>query len=347
MKNSSIADRLAEKSFETPAVQKAWRSHCDVFGPILEPAFANDAQSRVHLINALNAISRKEINKAIPLLQKIGKNCRSDADRAAILYFTGLACEFAGHAEEAMEFYLEANEYGHAFYMPYLKVAKDAYVHGAYDPAEENFRKAMDCLDTNTDANRMILASTQANFASCLIMMHRFDEAQAALDIAEKLMPDQANHLAVEVTLHAAKGEEAAVYRCLQALEQSHPQLYASVKPVAEKTLEGKNPQFASVELEKVAVNSFWRWFSLNESRLSGMLKREEYAPAVDEIISVLKPMFAFSEHEMQMSLGKSDHGHVLVFIDFYSTALHDGYVQLINACPDDVPDTWGFDVVH
>ena len=67
----------------------------------------------------------------------------------------------------------------------------------------------------------------------------------------------------------------------------------------------------------------------------------------VDEMISILKPMFAFTEHELQLSIGKSETGHVLVFIDFYSTALHDGYTQLVNACPDEIPEHWGFDIVH
>lgn len=49
MKKQTLADKLAQKSFNSPKFQESWAVHMQAFGPILEPAFAEDYQARVHL----------------------------------------------------------------------------------------------------------------------------------------------------------------------------------------------------------------------------------------------------------------------------------------------------------
>ena len=57
MKKETFAEKLARKSFNSAGVQRSWQMHMKAFGPILEPAFAEDFQTRIHLVNALNHIS--------------------------------------------------------------------------------------------------------------------------------------------------------------------------------------------------------------------------------------------------------------------------------------------------
>ena len=71
MKKLSLADKLAKKSFESESFQKSWAVHMQAFGPILEPAFAENPQVRIILINALNHISRREVKRGMELLKEI------------------------------------------------------------------------------------------------------------------------------------------------------------------------------------------------------------------------------------------------------------------------------------
>ena len=68
LSSDALADKLAKKSFMSEAVQKSWKVHMDMFGPILEPAFKEDYQSKVHLGAALNLISRKDVKKGFERL---------------------------------------------------------------------------------------------------------------------------------------------------------------------------------------------------------------------------------------------------------------------------------------
>ena len=81
MKKETFAEKLARKSFESAGVQRSWKVHVQAFGPILEPAFAEDFQTRIHLINALNHISNRDLKTGLKKLQLIEKACETDADR--------------------------------------------------------------------------------------------------------------------------------------------------------------------------------------------------------------------------------------------------------------------------
>ena len=59
--------------FETAefALRQSWEVHRQAFGPILEPAFAENQQVRILVINALNHISRRDIKRGMELLKEI------------------------------------------------------------------------------------------------------------------------------------------------------------------------------------------------------------------------------------------------------------------------------------
>ena len=53
------------------ALRQSWEVHRQAFGPILEPAFEENQQVRILLINALNNISRREIQRGMEILKEI------------------------------------------------------------------------------------------------------------------------------------------------------------------------------------------------------------------------------------------------------------------------------------
>lgn len=38
----NFAEKLAKKSFYSAEIQKSWTAHMQIFGPVLEPAFAEN-----------------------------------------------------------------------------------------------------------------------------------------------------------------------------------------------------------------------------------------------------------------------------------------------------------------
>ena len=53
------------------ALRQSWEVHRQAFGPILEPAFQENPQVRILLINALNHISRREVKRGMELLKEM------------------------------------------------------------------------------------------------------------------------------------------------------------------------------------------------------------------------------------------------------------------------------------
>ena len=78
------------------ALRQSWEAHRQAFGPILEPAFVENQQVRILLINALNHISRRDVKRGMELLKEIHPHCIYDEDKAAWAFFVGLCFEMGG-----------------------------------------------------------------------------------------------------------------------------------------------------------------------------------------------------------------------------------------------------------
>lgn len=349
MKKRSVADKLAEKSFSSPEIKKSWAVHMQAFGPILKPAFAEDYQARVHLCAALNHISSKNLPQALLKLNGLQKRLETDADKAAFLFCMGLFCETAGKTEEMVALYSQCNSFGHRFYLPYLKVAKFHLDCCNYDEAEENYRAAIGCFTaTGPDSQeRLILGSAYANLSSCLIMMHRLEEAESALTTSRSLYPDAPGRAAPEAALHALRGDQESVDACLKILKDHAPAAYEAIKKSTDKILAGTDPLFFSLPVEDGSITAFWDWFSRNSAALLGNLDRQEYESAMTQIADRLLDAFPFLEEAPYVAFGKNDVGYVVQLKDMYAVSVINAYEKLLLACPDAVKANWQFDVVH
>ena len=56
------------------ALWQSWETHRQAFGPILEPAFEENQEARVLLIDALNHISRREVKREFPIVKDTTPN---------------------------------------------------------------------------------------------------------------------------------------------------------------------------------------------------------------------------------------------------------------------------------
>lgn len=349
MKKESFADKMARKAFEKDDVKKSWEIHTRAFGPILEPAFAQNLQARIHLTAALNMISSRNPAGALLKLKALQKSVRNDADKAALLFCFGLYAEMTGSQEQMLAYYSMANQCGHKFYLPYLKVAK-FYLNGRMcREAEAHFRKTIDCFAAVglSDADKVILGSAYANLASCLTMQHRYEEAHAALDNSAAICPDGAGRAAVEAVLHALDGDADKVAQCLEALKPQGAEAVAAVKKNTDGILARTDPMFFAVPVEDGKIVAFWQWFAGYEAEMKKLLDKEKYDDGLTPVAKQLLICFPFLEEIPNVGLGKNAKGYVVELKDYYAVGIVAAYEKLIAACPAEIGEKWQFVIAH
>lgn len=349
MKKETFVDKLARKSFESAAIQKSWQAHMQAFGQILEPAFVDDYQTRLDLTAALNFISNRELKKGLKKLQLIENVCSTDEDKAAWLFCMGLCLEMANIKEDMIAYYQEAGEYGHRFYLPYLKIAKEAHNDAVFEIAEENYRKAIQCLreDKLDEQKRIILGSAYTNYASCLTMMHRYEEAEEALKKSKEILPEQKGRAATEAILKAAKGDAEKAYYFTDIIATQIPVSYEVTKKMVNDILEKKHPHFNWITLPEGRVEAFWDWFVSNEVSLLKKLEMEDYDTVFQMIQPKLKEVFSFMERDLEFGIEPREGFYQITFADFFMVSLEQGYKELIEAVPKSLTKHWGFDTTR
>lgn len=349
MKKETLADKIAKKTFLSADFQKQWAIHMGAFGPILGPAFAEDYQSRIHLIAALNHISRRDVRSGLKKLQQLQEKCETNGDKAAWLFFVGLCYEFAGQQEQMLSFYQAAGEFHHRFYMPYLKLAKWFQQGCLYDRAEENYRLAIGCFEGTgpDDADRRILGSAYTGLATALTMMHRYGEAEEALFASRQLWPDAPGRSAAEAVLYAALGQQEKVNASLLILESHAPEVYPSVRDMAGRILDGTEALFCAVEIEEEKIAAFWRWFLENREELEARLDKEEFDGLLEPIEERLNDLLPCGERELEAEILLEEGKFRLQLPDYYAVGLARGYERLLEQKPEEGLDRWSFEIVH
>ncbi len=227
------------------ALRQNWEAHRQAFGPILEPAFEENPQVRILLINALNHISRREVKQGMELLKEIKPFCIYDEDKAAWIYFVGLCYEMGGAKEQMLQWYADAGKYAHRFYLPYLKLAKAAHTDGRFQEARTYYETAINCLleMEESQQDEIILGSAYTNLTSCLTMLHQYSAAKAAWKQAQNYPLQPGAHAAAAI-LYAAMGEREMTQFYILTLEESFPEWVSQTKQMIQQILDGTHPNF-------------------------------------------------------------------------------------------------------
>ena len=227
------------------ALRQSWEVHRQAFGPILEPAFAENQQVRILLINALNHISRREVKRGMELLKEIHPHCIYDEDRAAWAFFVGLCFEMGGAKEHGLEWYEKAGEVGHRFYLPYLKLAKAAHAAAQFEKAKGYYQTAIACLleMSENDKEEIILGSAYTNLTSCLTMLHQYPEAEKDWNAAQQY-PAQPGANATAAILYAAMGDAEKTAAHINRLKEKFPAWVPQTQQMTQQILNGTHPAF-------------------------------------------------------------------------------------------------------
>ena len=348
MKKPSPADKKAEKAFFSSDIQKSWATHMKNYGPILKPAFPENYQARVLLCNALTQITKKALPQALLKLNSLQKHLETDADKAAFFFSMGLFCEYAGKFDEMAALYNQANDLHHSFYLPYLKAGKYALDTRDYAVAEKNYRAALRCFPAIPgDKEKQLLASAHTNLASCLLMMHRPEEAEAALEVSRKVMPLFPGRAAPEAIALALRGQTAQMLSALDSLKTMAPFAYDAIKKSCDRILSREEPQFFAVPVMEENIAAFWAWFARQEADLRCQADKKEYDAVMRAVGEHLLEAFPFLEQRPTVALGKHDAGYVIQLKDMYAVGVAEAYAKLTAACPEEIKGHWLFDVVH
>lgn len=228
-------------------LRQSWEIHRQAFGPILEPAFVENQQVRILLINALNHISRREVKRGMEILKDILPFCIYDEDKAACAFFIGLCFEMGGAKAQMLDWYCKAGEIGHRFYLPYMKLAKAAYGSNQFEKAKDYYETAIACLleMPENEKDEMILGSAYTNLTSCYTMLHRYPEAVSVWKTAQKY-PLQPNANAVAAILYAAIGNAEKSIEYLGKLKENFSALALETHKLVQQILSGASPDFPS-----------------------------------------------------------------------------------------------------
>lgn len=227
------------------ALRQSWEVHRQAFGPILEPAFAENQQVRIILINALNHISRRDIKRGMELLKEIVPYCIYDEDKAAWAFFVGLCFEMSGAREQMLEWYEKAGQIGHRFYLPYLKLAKAAHSAAQFEKAKGYYKAAIECLleMSENDKDEVMIGSAYTNLTSCLTMLHQYREAEKAWEAAQQY-PAQPGADATAAILYAAIGGAEKTEKHINRLKEKFPAWVAQTQQMTRQILSGTHPAF-------------------------------------------------------------------------------------------------------
>ena len=332
MKEKTTAEKMAEKAFFSNSIQKSWQGHMETFGPILEPAFTEDFQSRVHLTAALNLLSNRKVKAGVEKLAQLQDQCLTNADHAAWHFFMGVAAELSNNTADAMDHYARAGEYNHRFYLPYFKLARYNHFTADFEKAAPLYWKAAACLESFplTQKNALALSSVYSNLSSCLTMMHCYADAMTALERSKAAADRNPSRLSTEAILYAAMKDSAKVDAMLSLIQKQAPGLLEATREMTEQILEGKHAHFTALPMDNKKIDVFWKWFSQSQ--------------ITEEVLSKeLAKIFSFMQRPLQIRI----EGNTIFLRDFYVKTLICGYEVLLANCPDRVKATYQFRILH
>ena len=349
MKKKNLADKMAEKFLGSQKFKEHWDTHMLAFGPILEPAFKDDPQSRLHLVNALSNISRGELKDGIKLLDKIHENIKTDEDDAAWLFFMGLVFDLAEIKDNMMQYYMASCEYNHLFYMPYMKIAKNAYADRAFDAAEDYFKRAIYSITQSgfpNDATApVMLASAYTHLASVLTSMHRYEEAEGFMELSEQTVPSQSGRSSTKAILMAAMGRKEEACECIEILKDEAPQFAEETSRMVDDILNKRSASFFEVAVDESALDSFWKWFEENEDGFRDMIENESYDEFFATMNDRMLEVFPFMKATFEFGIEPLEGSYHIILADFYAVGLNAGYEKLIARCPEGLKDRWSFSI--
>ena len=333
---------------------RAWSTHGRMFGDIMEPAFAEDAASRLELVSALNLVSAGKHSAAARKLERLFDTCRSDEDFAALNFFMGVCCEKMGLIDMATVYYGQSAKREPEFYMVYLMLAKCLHTRRHYEAAANAYFKTLDEILSRPKKDEVpavreepLLGSVHGNLASCLIMMRRYDDAEFELYEAQRYDYAPPQLFVTWATLYAATGRRAQAAEKMSELRKISPELEASSALSIREIIEQKNSHFAPRIIDSERLGRFWDWFCENAEKLKALAFGMPSQALMREVYEQVSGIFDAVVEKPGFELGRDGEKARMSFFDNYNLTFELWLGRLVDTAPRSLRGDWSFYSVH
>lgn len=329
-----------------PPVQARLETQIQHFMPILDPAFHENRYAQLLTLFCLDSTDRNKLRTAQKLLNRLEPICfaGSEAEKALWCVVAGYYLESAGMHDSSIAAYNEADTYGHSFHLPYMLIAEHHVLNThLYDLAMENYDKAINCIyryPPLDDGKRYVIAQAQAGTALALTMMHRPEDAVAALAKSE-LANDSEEYLHSSAFLHAVQGDSERAEKTLTAFRALNPNLCEHVANHIRMILDGTHIHFYVRPVPPGLPDDFWRWFREKEAAFQPLLDKGDTDSCGNILAEYINTLVPDEEDQMYASVELKDGKPEMILTACYSRSYAAMINAIISACPSDIRDRW------
>ena len=316
------------------------------FAPILEPAFQENRYAQLLTLFCLDSIDCGRLRAAQKLLNRLEPIAfaGSDAEKALWCVLAGYYLDHCDQRGSAVSAYEEASGHGHQFPLPHLVTAEFHLLNTKlYDLALENYNKAINILYHNLPLNeekQHLIAMAQAGLSITLAMMHRTDDATAALAKAD-LASDSEEYLHATALLSAINGDQEGAEEALAAFRKISPQLAEHVAGHVRMILDRTHIHFFPRPVNPGLPEAFWTWFRSKEKEFQSLLDKGDADACGTMLAEHINTLVPDEEDQMYSAVELHDGKPEMILTACYSRSYAAMMEALAAACPEDICRRW------
>ena len=325
--------------FENENYQNWRKVHARAFGDLFENAFAENDEAQMCLTAALNNISKRNFDAAIPTLDMLEKIYSDEADEIAINYFKGLNYEMLGDEEKMTEYYekLKSASDTPKFNIglhPYYRTAKFAQRDSECQKSFYYYRKALDFYnDAALSSHSLKIASDIVyQIATLCLYMHEYEECERFLGFSY-LYDEEENQQRdyVKAILHAAKGESDECRKMIEGLDSF---LKDSCISKTEAIQSGTDPHYCTVLQDRSQYEEFWNSIQRDFQALKSTIMNGKIREAEGLVSQRLTEAMPFMNRKLDCKI-EEENGIILVKCkNYYTKSLIAEYDALFSKKP-------------
>ncbi len=333
--------------FRMPHNQRRWRNYLGRFLPILENVFPYNDAARLLVMKTLKQIDANNVEGAQKTLQRLSPTFYhgSNEEKALWHILHALYQHKSGHLDKMSGNLRAARKYGHRFYSAYMMHADFFIAHHHYDEAEENLLQAIDCIyafPPVSEASQKIIGEQYAQIATLRTFMHHYDEAKAAIRLAEQMHVPISDLLYCQSLLNAALHLPTEAEYCLSQLQEINAQSADKIRQHVQLILEDKHPHFTAQPIgTPEGIAAFWQEFLANEQELQRLIDNGNIQQARDLMSAPLRAMDPYQDDHWAYNIRFRDNAYTLTFANLHSRTYTPWIDAILAACPPEVHKRW------
>lgn len=335
--------------FRLPHNQRQWRSCLGTYLPILENAFPDNDAARLLVMKALRLIDENNIEGAQRTIESLRTTFAQNETPAhtALWHILHALHQYkSGHLRRMGGNLRAASKYGHRFHLAYALYGDYLYhERHFYDEAEEQFLKAIDCIYAYpplTESMQKVIGNAYTGAADARTMMHRYEDAKAALRMAEQMHAESEYLLYSQTLLNAALHLPTEARRCLSHLRELNDESAAQLLPVIERILADEHPHFTQQSIgSSEVIAAFWENFLVHEDEMMQLLLDGKHTQARDLMRGPLDAADSYHDDYWGFAVDHKSNAYELLFRSSYSRTYTPFVDDILAACPDAIRQRW------